>query len=92
MLLVDSASLPPLDDPDEWYDHQLVGLAAVDPAGAAAGHGRGRRARARRPTCSSSGPATGREHLVPFVRELVPEVDVPAGRIVVAAPEGLFDL
>ena len=34
----------------------------------------------------------GREHLVPFVRQLVPEVDVPGGRIVVAAPEGLYDL
>jgi 16S rRNA processing protein RimM len=36
--------------------------------------------------------ADGREHLVPFVRELVPAVDVPGGRVVVDPPEGLFDL
>ena len=36
--------------------------------------------------------ADEREHLVPFVKEMVPAVDVPAGRVVVAAPEGLFDL
>jgi 16S rRNA processing protein RimM len=34
----------------------------------------------------------GQEHLVPFVREMVPTVDVAAGRVVVAAPDGLFDL
>ena len=32
------------------------------------------------------------EHLVPFVRELVPAVDVPGGRVVLDPPEGLFDL
>jgi 16S rRNA processing protein RimM len=29
---------------------------------------------------------------VPFVKAIVPEVDVPGGRVVVTAPEGLFDL
>lgn len=91
VLLVDSAELPPIDDPEEWYDHQLVGLAAVDPAGAALGT----------VTDVVHSPASdllvlrdddGREHLVPFIRELVPTVDVPAGRVVVSAPEGLFDL
>ena len=28
-LLVDAADLPPSDDPDEFYDHELEGLAAV---------------------------------------------------------------
>ena len=59
--------------PDEFYDHQLVGLAAVD-----AGR---RRARARWPR-SCTAPASdllvvrdadGRERLVPFVRAIVPE-------------------
>jgi 16S rRNA processing protein RimM len=91
VLLVDAASLPAIEDPDEFYDHQLVGLAAVDAAGAALG------------TVADvvHAPATdllvvrdgdGREHLIPFVRDMVPSVDVPAGRVVVAAPEGLFDL
>jgi 16S rRNA processing protein RimM len=91
VLVVDSAELPAIQDGDEWYDHQLVGLAAVDPAGAALG------------TVSDvvHSPASDllvvrdaedREHLVPFIRAMVPAVDVPGGRVVVDAPEGLFDL
>ncbi|WP_349827598.1 ribosome maturation factor RimM [Brevibacterium litoralis] len=34
----------------------------------------------------------GREVLVPFVEEIVPEVDVEAGRIVLDPPPGLLDL
>jgi 16S rRNA processing protein RimM len=91
VLVVDSAELPEIEDADEWYDHQLVGLAAVDPAGAALGE----------VADVVHAPASdllvvrdvdGREHLVPFVRELVPAVDVPGGRVVVDPPEGLFDL
>jgi 16S rRNA processing protein RimM len=91
VLVVDSAELPPIDTDDEWYDHQLVGLAAVDPAGTALG----------RVADVVHAPASDllvvrdadeREHLVPFVRELVPTVDVPGGRVVVDPPEGLFDL
>ena len=36
-LCVDSTSLTPPADPDEFHDHQLVGLAAVDTAGDALG-------------------------------------------------------
>jgi 16S rRNA processing protein RimM len=91
MLVVDSADLPAIEDVDEWYDHQLVGLAAVDPAGAALGT----------VTDVVHSPASDllvvrdaedREHLVPFIRAMVPSVDVPGGRVVVDAPEGLFDL
>ena len=91
VLVVDSEELPAIEDPDEWYDHQLVGLAAVDPAGAALGD----------VADVVHAPAAdllvvrdgdGREHLVPFVRELVPAVDVPGGRVVINPPEGLFDL
>ncbi|CAA9261964.1 MAG: 16S rRNA processing protein RimM [uncultured Corynebacteriales bacterium] len=91
VLVVDSADLPPIDAEDEWYDHDLIGLAAVDTAGSALG------------TVADvvHSPASdllvvrdpdGGEHLVPFVRELVPSVDVPGGRVVVDPPEGLFDL
>jgi 16S rRNA processing protein RimM len=91
VLVLDSAELPAIQDTDEWYDHQLVGLAAVDPAGTALG------------TVSDvvHSPASDllvvrdaedREHLVPFLRAMVPSVDVPGGRVVVDAPEGLFDL
>ncbi|HYT10227.1 MAG TPA: ribosome maturation factor RimM [Mycobacteriales bacterium] len=91
VLVVDSAELPALDDPEEFYDHELVGLVAIDPAGSALG------------TVADvlHTPASvllvlhdgdGEEHLVPFVREIVPTVDLPGGRLVVAAPEGLLDL
>jgi 16S rRNA processing protein RimM len=91
VLVVDSAELPAIRDADEWYDHQLVGLAVVDPAGAVLG------------TVSDvvHSPASDllvvrdaadREHLVPLLRAMVPSVDVPGGRVVVDAPEGLFDL
>ena len=36
-LTLDAASLPVSDDPDEFYDHQLVGLAVVDAAGTVLG-------------------------------------------------------
>lgn len=91
VLVVDSGSLPDLGQPDEWYDHQLVGLAAVDPDGAALGTVTDVVHSAASDLLVVT-DADEREHLVPFVREMVPAVDVPAGRVVVAAPEGLFDL
>ena len=91
VLVVDSAELPDIEDADEWYDHQLVGLAAVDPAGAALGEVADI-VHAPASDLLVVRDADGREHLVPFVRELVPAVDVPGGRVVVDPPEGLFDL
>ncbi len=75
------------EDPEEFYDHQLVGLAAYDLDGAHLGevaglvHGAQDLLRIRTPE--------GREALVPFVTALVPEVDVAAGRLVVADRPGL---
>src|SRR5689334_7116171 len=34
VFLVDSANLTPIEDPDEFYDHQLEGLRVVTTAGA----------------------------------------------------------
>jgi len=90
-LCVDSADLPATDDPDEFHDFQLVGLAAVDGDGAAIGEVvRVDHAPAadmlvlRRPD--------GRTALVPFVAAMVPEVDLEGGRVVITPPEGLLDL
>ena len=91
VLLVDSAELPEIEDADEWYDHQLVGLAAVDQAGGALGEVADV-VHAPASDLLVVRDADGREHLVPFVRELVPAVDVPGGRVVIDPPEGLFDL
>ncbi|MFC0530201.1 ribosome maturation factor RimM [Phytohabitans kaempferiae] len=91
LLCVDSSDLGTLDDPDEFHDHQLVGLTAVTPAGETLGEvARIDHAPAsdllvlRRPE--------GRTALVPFVKAIVPEVDLAGGRVIVDPPEGLFDL
>jgi 16S rRNA processing protein RimM len=91
VLCVESADLPPNSDPDEYHDHQLVGLAAVDSAGEALGEVvRIDHAPAadllvlRRPD--------GKTALVPFVAAIVPSVDLATGRVVITPPDGLFDL
>jgi 16S rRNA processing protein RimM len=91
LLCVDSVDVPPPTDPDEFNDHQLVGLTAVSPAGEPLGE----------VTRIDHGPAAdllvlrrpdGRTALVPFLKAMVPEVDLAGGRVVVDAPEGLLDL
>jgi 16S rRNA processing protein RimM len=91
VLSVDSATVAPSDDPDEFSDHELVGLAAVGTAGEPLGEVVG----------IDHAPAAdllllrrpdGRTALVPFVKAIVAEVDLPGGRMVLTPPEGLFDL
>lgn len=78
-------------DPDEFHDYQLVGLRAVDPAGAELGE----------VVAVDHAPASdllvlrlpdGGQALVPFVAAIVPEVDLAGGRVVVDAPPGLLTL
>lgn len=85
---VDTSESP--EDPEEYYDHQLIGLEVLTVDGAAVGE----------VTEIVHGPAQdllsirgeeGREILVPFVADLVPTVDVPARRIVVQDRPGLLD-
>lgn len=76
------------EDPEEFYDHQLVGLSVHDTDGTLLGtvtqviHGSAQDLLAVR-------TQDGRDALVPFVSALVPEVDVAAGRLVVADRPGL---
>lgn len=90
-LLVDVGEDDRPDDPDEYFDHQLTGLTVVDTTGRELGevssviHGPAQDVISVR----SSG---GAETLVPFVSQLVPEVDLAAGRLVVDPPAGLFEL
>lgn len=83
-------ALPALPD-DEFYHADLIGLSAVDTGGEELGqvhavlnHGAGDllelRKRGRKGTV-----------LVPFTLEIVPTVDLAAGRIVIDPPDGLFD-
>ncbi|MGY1746626.1 ribosome maturation factor RimM [Blastococcus sp. SYSU D00695] len=89
-LHVPVADLPALADPDVFYDHQLVGLAARLPDGTALGEVTAVRHEGtellvvRRPE--------GGTVLVPFVSAIVPTVDLAGGLVVVDPPEGLLDL
>ena len=76
------------EDPDEFYDHQLVGLAAYDEGGAALGEVTGLVHGGAQDLLTIRTP-DGRDALVPFVKALVPEVDLAAGRVVVADRPGL---
>jgi 16S rRNA processing protein RimM len=89
-LFVPAAARPPLADPDEFYDSDLVGLAVEHVDGSTLGT-------VRSVTHSAASPylvvdVAGRECLVPFVAAIVPTVDVAGGRVVVDPPEGLFEL
>ena len=88
-LSVDSSQLPAPPDPDEFRDHELIGLLVRTRAGQEVGvvtdvlHYGQDLLVVRRPD--------GEEYLVPFVRAIVPEVDVAAGLIVIDPPPGLLD-
>ena len=89
LLLADTATLPPTEDPDEFYDHELAGLRAELADGTVVG-------KVVEILHSAAGEllpldVDGREVLVPFVRAIVPTVDVGGGRVVLDPPEGLLD-
>jgi 16S rRNA processing protein RimM len=115
-LLVDSAALGALDDPDEFRDGDLVGLSvrtvdgtavgtvadvlhhgqdilvidpvgAADTAAAADTAGADGVARATRAAGARAG-----QILIPFVKAIVPEVDIAGGVLVIDPPEGLLNL
>ncbi|HEX6870653.1 MAG TPA: ribosome maturation factor RimM, partial [Micromonosporaceae bacterium] len=91
LLCVDSAEVPAPADPDEFLDHQLIGLRAVTPAGEPIGevvkvdHAPAHDLLVLRRT-------DGGTALVPFVKAIVPEVDLAGGQVVITAPDGLLDL
>jgi 16S rRNA processing protein RimM len=76
------------EDPDEYYDHQLVGLAAYDLDGTLLGELTAVQHGSAQDLLTIRTP-DGRSTLVPFVTALVPEVDVPGGRVVIADRPGL---
>ncbi len=90
LLLVSVADLPEIEDPDSFYDHQLVGLQARLPGDEVLGEVTAVRHEAqdllvvRRPDAPDA--------LIPFVAAIVPTVDPAGGFLVVDPPEGLLDL
>jgi len=91
-LVVDSADvLPAPDEDDVFTEEQLRGLEVVDPAGVVLGTVGGLELGAAQDRLVILLP-DGREAQVPFVAEIVPEVDLEGHRVVVDAPPGLLDL
>lgn len=89
-LTVDSATIAPPDDPDEFRDADLVGLSVRTVDGRQVGtvddvlHS-GQDVL----VIKSTG---GQEVMVPFVKPLVPDVDIPGGVLTIDPPEGLLNL
>jgi 16S rRNA processing protein RimM len=90
VLLIPAAQRPELDQVDEFYDDQLIGLQAQDTEGTELGevirisHLGGDLLVIRRPS--------GREVLVPFVSAMVTKVNIATGRVVIDPPPGLLEL
>lgn len=90
LLTVARDDLPAIADPEEFYDHQLEGLRAELADGVVIGevsevlHGPGGEVLV-------VNRSDGTEVLIPFVTAIVPEVDLPGGRLIVTPPEGLLD-
>ena len=90
-LSVDSSQLPRTGNPDEFRDHELIGLSVRttdgDPVGVVTDvlhHGQDLLVVQRE-------GAADEECLVPFVKAIVPEVDVAQGVLVIDPPPGLLD-
>jgi 16S rRNA processing protein RimM len=88
-LFVDRSALPAADD-NEYYLTDLIGLAAIDPAGRGLGtvsvvHDYGAGVSLE---IAGSGPPL----IIPFTAACVPAVDIAAGRMVVVMPDEIVVL
>ena len=89
-LLVPVADLPELEDPDSYYDHQLVGLTARSTDDTVLGEVTA--VRHEGADLLVVRRDEGGEALIPFVAAIVPTVDLGGGFLVVDPPEGLLEL
>jgi 16S rRNA processing protein RimM len=89
-LVMARSERPELEDPDDFYTSDLIGLAVRTLDGTDLG-----------PLADVIDIAgadylvlqvDGVERLVPFVAAIVPTIDIAGGRILIDPPEGLFDL
>jgi 16S rRNA processing protein RimM len=94
LFVVDSDDLPPIDEPDTYYDHQLEGLHVRTATGQDVGvvaevlHTAGGELLAVR----RSDGGEIREVLVPFVNAIVTSVSLDDRMVEIDPPEGLLDL
>lgn len=79
------------DDPEEFYDHQLIGLRVVTVDGHEVGTVADMLHLPTQDLFAVKRP-DGREALIPFVGEIVPEVDLKQRVVRVDPPPGLLEL
>lgn len=74
---------------DAWFDHQLVGLTVLRDGASVGSVARVDHLPAQDLLAVTT--ADGTEVLVPFVKAIVPAVDIAAGTVTVTPPLGLFE-
>ncbi|MEN9741708.1 MAG: hypothetical protein RIR66_664 [Actinomycetota bacterium] len=84
---VDPMELP--EDPDEFYDHQLVGLDVIHDDKVIGKVSEVIHLPAQDVLAITK--TDGTESLVPFVIQFVPEVDIRGGKLTITPPPGLID-
>jgi 16S rRNA processing protein RimM len=89
-LMVDSATIAPSDDPDEFHDANLVGLAVRTMEGTDVGTVDDVLHSGQDVLVVKS--VDGRDIMIPFVKAIVPEVDLKAGFLVIDPPDGLLTI
>lgn len=89
-LFIETAELDEDDDEEGWYEHELVGLEARV-GGIVVGKVAALNTMPVQDLLMVATPE-GDEILVPFVEEIVPEVNVDEGYILITPPPGLFEL
>ncbi|MCT1451408.1 ribosome maturation factor RimM [Corynebacterium sp. p3-SID1145] len=77
------------EDSDEYYDHELIGLRVLQ-GGEEIGTVTGVMSTPGRKILEVD--YNGKEVLVPFVMDIVPEIDLDEGYLVITPPEGLLEL
>jgi 16S rRNA processing protein RimM len=89
LLVVDSSTSPPTEDPDEFWDHELVGLRVETVSGEHIGE-ISEVLHLPVQDLLVVTQASGAELLVPFVASIVPGVDIASGKVVIDPPSGLL--
>ncbi|GAB2998426.1 ribosome maturation factor RimM [Mycobacterium bourgelatii] len=92
LFVIDSGELPPIDEPDTYYDHQLEGLRVRTVAGEDIGVVAEVLHTAAGELLSVRRPDGGPEVLVPFVGAIVTSVSLDEGTLEIDPPDGLLDL
>jgi len=87
LIETDLEQLP--EDPEAWYDHQLVGLNALVGEEVV-----GKVIRVDHLPAQDllAIETSNGEVLVPFVKQIVPSVDIKKGQLVLTPPAGLFEV